>query len=195
MNIQAIHRAASGIVAAPASPSRTAQSYDAVAAQVAHAQGNGAAASTAATGKPVPVAQPHPFPPGNGTGAVPPRPPGVPADWVYRAQMWLPPVAAAMYDSQVAEAQAQAEQVAFWQTSTNPAAIEGWPLEKWNTAQLQAGLTYYNAQLAQAVPNSNEWLALSDRVNSIQANLDGNRSPWNWTLSQSVEYWSPIATR
>ena len=47
----------------------------------------------------------------------------------------------------------------------------------------------------QAVPNSNEWLELTDRVNSIQANLDGNRSPWNYALSSAVNYWSPISSR
>ena len=109
--------------------------------------------------------------------------------------MWLPPAAAAIYDAQVADAQAHAEQIEFWRSSTNPAQIEGFPLEQWSTEQLQAGLTFYNAQLAQAVPQSNEWLAITDRINSIQANLDGNRSPWNWTLSQAVDYWSPIGSR
>lgn len=197
MNIQAIHRAASSVTATIAPAARSAESYGAVAARVAHTQGSGAAAATAGTGKPAPISHGLPFPPGNGSGsgAVPPRPPTVPGDWVYRAQMWLPPVAAAIYDSQVADAQAQAEQVAFWHTSTNPAAIEGLPLEQWNTEQLQAGLTYYNDLRAQAVPNSNEWLALTDRVNSIQANLDGNRSPWNYALSNAVDYWGSIATR
>lgn len=195
MNLQAIQRAASGVTATVAPKVRTNQSYGAVAAQVAHAQGSGAAALTGATAKPAPIAHGLPFPPGSGSGAVPPRPATVPGDWVYRGEMWLPPVAAAIYDAQAVEANAQAAQVEFWHTSTNPTAIEGFPLEQWSTAQLQAGLAYYSDLRTQAVPNSNEWLELTDRVNSIQANLDGNRSPWNYALSSAVNYWSPISSR
>ncbi|MFO1398002.1 MAG: hypothetical protein U1F48_13150 [Burkholderiales bacterium] len=196
MSIQAIHRTASAVAAASTPVARTRESYGTVAARVAQAGITAAPAtsSPSAAGsldggqafvKPVPSAN----------APVPPRPPGIPSDYVYRAQMWLPPAAAAIYDAQVADAAAQAAQVAFWHTSTNPAQIEGLPLEQWSTEQLQAGLAFYGAQRAQAVPQSNQWLALSDRINSIQANLDGNRSPWNWTLSQSVDYWSPIGSR
>lgn len=195
MNILAIHRAAAGVAAAHAPASRATESYGAVAARVAQASSG----TPAAAPVPTPAVSGLPFgnltPPGHAGGAVPARPPGVPSDFVYRGQMWLPPAAAAIYDAQVADAEAQAAQVAFWQSSTNPAQIEGYPLEQWSTGQLQAGLAYYNAQLAEAVPQTNQWLELTDRINSIQANLDGNRSPWNWALSQGVNYWSPIGSR
>lgn len=195
MNILGLHRAASGVAPAHAAESRATESYRAVAARV-QAQAAGAVAAPALPTTPV---SGLPFanlaPPGHGGAAVPPRPPGVPGDFVYRGQMWLPPAAAAIYDAQVADAQAQAAQVVFWHASTNPAQIEGLPLEQWSTEQLQAGLAYYKAQLADAVPQSNQWLELTDRINSLQANLDGNRSPWNWSLSQAVNYWSTIGSR
>lgn len=109
--------------------------------------------------------------------------------------MWIAPNTAAIFDAMIADAQHNADQLAFWQSCTDPTKIEGHPLAKWNTEQLQAGLTYYSGLRDQAVPNSNEWLALTDRIHSIQENLDSNRIPWAYTLWQGVDYWSPISSR
>lgn len=199
MSIPSITRAASSIAAATSARSTRAESsYGAVAASAARAK-PAAAALASSVAKPA-AALPGfagGFPPTQGVppAATPKRPQGVPGDYVYRNEMWLPPAAAAIYDAQVADAQQKSDQFAFWQGSTNPAQIEGYPLEQWSTAQLKAGLDFYNTQLANAVPQSNEWLQLTDRINSIQANLDGNRSPWNYALSGSVDYWGTIGHR
>lgn len=68
-------------------------------------------------------------------------------------------------------------QMEVWQTSTDPTRLGGWPMQNWNPAQLQSGLSYYTQQQAGAVPGSNEWNLYQDYIDSINRNLSGNRSP------------------
>lgn len=79
-------------------------------------------------------------------------------------------------------------QMERWANSTNPLEIEGKPLETWNPAQLQAGLAHYTQAQAGAVPGSNEWNMYQDRINSINANLSGNRSPWAYPSQGGAGY-------
>lgn len=88
------------------------------------------------------------------------------------------------------QAQNAASQQEVWANSLDPTRIEAKPLETWSPAQLQSGLTYYQQLQAAAVPGSNEWNMYQDRINSIQANLGGNRSPWAYpSQGNTASYW------
>jgi len=77
-----------------------------------------------------------------------------------------------------------------WANSLDPTRIEGKPLETWSPQQLQSGLSFYQQQLAQAVPGSNEWNMYNDRLNSIKQNLAGNRSPWSYPTQSGPGYFN-----
>lgn len=96
----------------------------------------------------------------------------------------------ATMQSPAAQAAAQAAQQQTWQTSLNPAQLEGYDMSLWSPQQLAAGVEYYTNLQKNAVPGSNEWRMYQDALNAIFDNQQGNRRPVSYPSQQGgTAYW------